>query len=73
MTTLSAPSLVGRKARFSTSHSDGSVITFSARIVKDNNDGTAWVEMPKRVRELPFPPLGGKRYGRYRIADLVYA
>lgn len=70
MTTLT-PSLVGRKARFSTTHSDGSIITFSARIAKDNGDGTAWVEMPTRVRQLPFPPLGGKRFGRYLISKLV--
>jgi len=59
------------KARFSTMHSDGSTITFAARIVKDNGDGTVWVEMPERVRRLPFPPLGGKRFGLYEKSTLV--
>lgn len=64
---------VGSKVRFSTTHSDMSVITFSARVVKLDGRGNAWVEMPERVRKLPFPPLGGKRYGLYPISSLVSA
>lgn len=62
---------VGTKVRFSTTHSDMSTITFSARVVKLDGKGNAWVEMPERVRNLPFPPLGGKRYGLYPIQSLV--
>jgi hypothetical protein len=59
------------KIQFQTTHSDGSTIRFSARIVKDNGDGTVWAEMPERVRRLPFPPLGGKRFGMFRKSDVV--
>lgn len=59
---------VGTRVRFTHSHVMQTV-TFSARVVK--LDGAyAWVEMPARVRALPFPPIGGKRYGKYLIANL---
>ena len=63
-------SLIGRKVRFSITHSDMSIIMFSARIVKMHTPETVWVEMPPRVRALPFPPLDGKRYGLYPINSL---
>jgi hypothetical protein len=66
-------SLIGRRARFSISNSNGSVITFTAPIVKLQGDDMVWIEMPARVRRLPFPPLGGKRYGLFPISTLVFA
>jgi hypothetical protein len=66
---MNTQSLVGRKARFSHTHLMQTV-NFTARVVRDEGDGTAWVEMPARVRKLPFPPLGGKRFARYPVASL---
>jgi acetyltransferase-like isoleucine patch superfamily enzyme len=54
--------------RLSTTNSDGSVISYSARIVRTNPDNTIWVEIPARVRALPFPPYGGKRYAQFDLA-----
>ena len=48
------------------------MLTFIARVVK-LQDEKAWVEMPARVRGIPFAPLGGKRYGLYKVKDLVLA
>lgn len=62
---------VGALIQMSTTHSDGSVIRYKARVVRDNGNGTLWVEIPKRVRSLPFPPLDGKRYGLFRVADIA--
>jgi hypothetical protein len=62
---------VGTKVRFSHNHLFQR-ISFSARVVKVVND-KAWVEMPERVRRLPFPPLGGKRYGLFPISALQTA
>ena len=64
--------MVGKRVLFSTTHSDGSIVRFSAPIVKDNGDGTVYVQMPERVRSLPFPPLGGKKYGLFRVSDLTF-
>jgi hypothetical protein len=64
--------LVGRKARFADSLSDGGVVNFTARIVKDTGNGCVLVEMPERVRKIPFPPIGGKRYGLFWVKDLYY-
>ena len=62
---------VNDKVRFS-HHHVLQAVTFAARIVKI--DGAfAWVEMPPRVRRLPFPPIGGKRYGKYEMSKLVRA
>lgn len=61
---------IGTKVRFRLSTSDGGYVTFSARVVKFQGDDHVWIEMPPRVRSLPFPPLGGKRYGLYAIATL---
>lgn len=63
---------VGTKVRFSHPTSNGGLVRFSAKVVKIEND-YAWVEMPERVRRMPFPPLGGKRYGKYLISALVGA
>lgn len=62
---------VGSRVRFSYGHLMQTV-TFTARVVKVEGE-FAWVEMPARVRALSFPPLGGKRYGKYAISGLVAA
>lgn len=59
---------IGNKVRFSFSHLLETVV-FSARIVKIKGE-FAWVEIPEQIRNLPFPPLKGKRYGIYKIKDL---
>ena len=64
-------SLLGRKARFSHSLSNGAIVNFTASIVKLAHDDQVWVEMPARVRQLPFPPLGGKRYGLFPVSKLI--
>ncbi len=61
----------GDRVRFSTTMSNGSTVTYTAKVVRVDNDGTCWVEFPSRVRTMPFAPLGGKRYGQFRISDLV--
>jgi hypothetical protein len=58
------PIAVGEKIRFSTTHSDGSVILYSAPVVKIESRGV-WVAIPARVRALPFPPCNGKRFALY--------
>ena len=63
---------VGTRVKFSHSLSNGGMLTFIARVVK-LQDEKAWVEMPARVRGIPFAPLGGKRYGLYKVKDLVLA
>ena len=63
----------GTKVRFTGTSSDRSTYTYTARVVKDNGNGTVWVEIPKRVRQLPFLPLDGKRYGLFRVADIAGA
>ena len=60
---------VGSKVRFRHYHLL-QIVDFTARVVRLDGD-FAWVEMPARVRRLPFPPLGGKRYGKYRVSSLV--
>ena len=51
------------KIRFSTTHSDGSVITYAAPVVAvEISDKSVWVEIPFRMRKLPFPPYNGKRF-----------
>lgn len=61
---------VGTVVRFTHPTSNGGTVTFSARVVKMQGDH-AWVEMPQRVRTMPFPPIGGKRYGLYPVSSLV--
>ena len=66
-------SLIGRRARFSLSLSNGDIATYSAAIVKvgpKDKPGTVWIEIPARVRMLPFPPIGGKRYGLFLATNL---
>jgi len=63
---------IGTRVRFSHPLSNGGTLTFTAKVVKLDGEW-AWVEMPERVRTIPFPPLGGKRYGKYRATDLVIA
>ncbi len=58
------------RVRFEITSSDGSVIRFTARVVRDEGE-TLWVEMPARIRSLPFPPLDGKRFGKFRRSDVV--
>ncbi len=62
---------VGTKVRFSHPLSDGGMLHFTATVVKLVDDDMAWVEMPERVRRIPFPPLGGRRYGLYKRSQLV--
>jgi hypothetical protein len=61
---------VGTRVRFSHPTSNGGTVTFMA-VVRRLEGDSAWVEMPARVRRMPFAPLGGKRYGKYKVADLV--
>ena len=63
---------IGTKVVFDHPLSDGGMLRFSARVVKLAGEN-AYVEMPARVRAIPFPPLGGKRYGLFPIAKLVAA
>jgi len=50
------------KIKLSTTHSNGSIITYSAPVIATRvKDRAAWVQIPARVRELPFPPFDGKR------------
>jgi len=63
---------VGTKVLFTHPTSNGGTVRFSARVVKLQGD-SVWVEMPERVRAMPFPPIGGKRYGLYKLSDLVVA
>jgi hypothetical protein len=62
------PNLINRRCKFAHEHLFQTV-HFSARIVKVEGDH-AWVEIPARIRALPFPPLGGKRYGLFPISKL---
>jgi hypothetical protein len=55
---------VGDKITRTCTHSDGSVIRYAAKVVKVDAT-TYWVEIPARVRALPFPPFGGKRYAQF--------
>lgn len=64
-------SLIGRKVRLATTNSDMSVVSYSARIVKIDG-ANAWVEIPDRVRSLPFPPYNGKRYALFAITSLYF-
>ena len=61
----------GTKVKFSFDIPVIGTVTFTAVVCNVLQNGTAWVEMPKRIRELkPVAPLGGKRYGLYKIIDL---
>jgi hypothetical protein len=46
---------------------NGGTVTFRSPIVKHDPDGAVWVEIPKRVRTMPFPPLSGKRYAKFYV------
>lgn len=68
---MSAKFPVGTKLRWSTTHSNGAVVTFSVVVVRDEPAKEAvWIKFPERARSLPFPPNNGKRFGLYRVADL---
>jgi hypothetical protein len=58
--------------RFQHPTSNGGTVRFTAKVVKLDGE-YAWVEMPARIRRIPFPPIDGKRYGKYLIANLVIA
>jgi hypothetical protein len=64
---VECPSPSTARVRMATMHSDGSRVDYSARIIRREEDGT-WVEIPERVRALPFPPYQGKRYVKLRNA-----
>ena len=57
--------LVGSRVRFSHPLPNGGTLTFSARVVRLNGDGSATVRIPDRVRRIPFPPAGGAMFARY--------
>lgn len=60
-----------KTVRLSTTNSDGSIVRYSASIVKrEENDGTLWVSIPERVLSLPFPPFGGKRFVQFSWAAI---
>lgn len=68
---------IGDRVRMTTTHSDGSLITFTCRVVKTSTKpGTslqkACVEYPQSVLDLPFPPNHGKRYGWFYTKDLHF-
>lgn len=51
------------KLKLATTHSNGLIITYSAKVLKiTEKEKTILVEIPERVRTLPFPPYKGKRY-----------
>ena len=62
------------KIKLSTTHSDGSIISYSARAVvagaKYQKPGVTWFEIPARVRALPFPPYEGKRYVAFSTSQI---
>ena len=60
----------GAKITFSHPLSNGGMLRYSATIVKLESD-SVWVEIPPRVRRIPFPPVKGKRYARYLLKDLA--
>lgn len=65
---------VGTKLRWSGSLPDGSTYTYTVRVVRDVPEQAAvWIQFPERVRTIPFAPNGGKRFGLYRVADLLKA
>lgn len=58
---------VNDKVSMITTHTDGSVIRYAATVRKVDGD-TVWVEIPERVRRLPFPPYNGHRYAQFPIS-----
>jgi len=49
------------RIRFTTSLSNGGMLTFSAPVVAMRiKDRAPIVRIPSRVRSIPFPPFGGK-------------
>ena len=48
--------------RLSTSLSDGGVATWVSPVVKTTPEGFVWVKIPRRVRGIPFPPYGGRKF-----------
>lgn len=61
---------VGDKINRETSNSDGSLIRYVARVVIAD-EKTYWIEIPKKVRSLPFPPFGGKRYVQFSQLEYI--
>jgi len=60
---------IGDKLKFSQAQPCGSVVTYRPTVVKIDGD-TCWIEYPKSVLVIPFPPNGGKRFAKYRISDI---
>lgn len=60
---------IGDKIRMSTTHSDGSIVSYKATVVKLDG-ANVWLEIPQRVRSLPFPPYDGKRYALFAAATM---
>jgi hypothetical protein len=64
--------MIGKKFRMETTCSDGSIVRYKVTTVKAGDQPeTVWVEFPKRALSIPFPPNNGKRYGLFRVSDLV--
>lgn len=64
---------IGDKVRLSTTHSNGAIINYTATVRKFSQSpvGLAvWVEIPQRVRDLPFPPYDGKRYAQFTVSQM---
>lgn len=61
---------VGTRVRLSTTHSDGSTVTWTSVCVRVWRDGSVWLEIPARVRALPFAPYDGKRYAQFAPGQL---
>jgi len=63
------------KIYLSTTHSDGSIILYSAKVVKACGEyaqpDQTWVEIPARVRALRFPPYGGRRYVAFKTSGIA--
>ncbi|MFZ0708716.1 MAG: hypothetical protein WAM53_01620 [Terrimicrobiaceae bacterium] len=65
--------LIGKKIRFRTTNSDGSVITFLLPIVAESTltktgEPVLKVRVSSKVRALPFPPFGDKPFAWVRLA-----
>lgn len=58
------------RLKLATSASDGSIITYGATIVQQD-DKTIWVEIPAKVRKLPFPPYNGKRFVQFALTPAL--
>ena len=64
---------IGDKVRLSTTHSTGDVISYNGTVKKfcPSPVGPAvWVEIPMRIRRLPFPPYNGNKYAQFAVSQV---